>query len=159
MSAPTHVREGHPEEDGLVAQHFYRMWRDNDVAADCISADWESRVLAFLGNARRELGYRAFVAESDDGRVVGSAGCQRFAGLYPDVLEPTYRRYGYLWGVYVEPDHRRQGVAHRLTHAATDYLTSIGCTRVLLHASPLGRSVYADLGFQPSNEMRRDLGR
>jgi ribosomal protein S18 acetylase RimI-like enzyme len=114
-------------------------------------------VLAFLGAARRDLRYRAFVAELEDGRVIGSAGCQLFAGLYPDILEPAQRRYGYIWGVYVEPDQRRGGIGRRLTEAATAYLTSIGCTHALLHAAPSGHSVYAGLGFEPTNEMRLPL--
>jgi ribosomal protein S18 acetylase RimI-like enzyme len=159
MTASTRIRESRPDEDPLLASHFYRMWRENDVAAERISADWESRVVAFVESARRELRYRAFIAESDGGEILGSAGCQLFAGLYPDVLEPAQRRYGYVWGVYVEPARRRAGLARRLTEATTTYLASIGCTHALLHASPSGLPVYAGLGFAPTNEMRLPLAK
>jgi GNAT superfamily N-acetyltransferase len=157
MSASTRVRESRPDEDRLIARHFHAMWRDNDVPAERIRVDWEGRVVAYLAEARRTLRYRAFVAESDAAGVVGSAGCQIFAGLYPDILEPSQRLYGYVWGVYVEPDHRRLGIARRLTQAATACLASLGCSHALLHASPSGRPVYAGLGFQPTNEMRLRL--
>ena len=151
------IRESSPEEDPLLAEHFYRMWRDNDVADDRIEADWQARVFGFFATARRDLAYRAFVAECADGTVVGSAGCQLFAGLYPDILRAAQRQYGYVWGVYVEPAHRRRGIARTLTQATTSYLKSIGCTHALLHASPSGRPVYNELGFEPTNELRLDL--
>jgi hypothetical protein len=37
------------------------------------------------------------------------------------------------------------------------YLQEIGCTRLILHASPGGQPVYAALGFGPTNEMRRNV--
>ncbi len=159
MSGLGRVREGRPEEDHLIAAHFSAMWRDNGIAPDRIYGDSERRVLAFVAAARKDLAYRAFVAEHEDGRVIGSASCQLFAGLYPDVLEPAQRRYGYIWGVYVEPQERRRGTARRLTEAATACLRAIGCTHVLLHASPSGRRVYAGLGFEPTNEMRLSVAK
>jgi len=55
----------------------------------------------------------AFLAEIN-GTVVGSASCQLFAGIYPHVLADAHRKYGYIWGVYVELSHRGQGIAKQL---------------------------------------------
>lgn len=150
------LREASSHEDSLVAEHFYQLWRDNDVPTHSIHSDWLDTTLQFIERARRELYYKAFVAEVD-GTVVGSTSCQLFAGLYPHVLAEQYRKYGYIWGVYVEPPHRGQGLAKKLTVMAIDYLKSLSCTRVILHASPLGKPVYSSLGFSHSNEMRLDL--
>ena len=49
-------------------------------------------------------------------------------------------------------DHK-EAIARQLTQAVMDHLTAIGCTRVLLHSSPHGRTVYDKLGFEPTNEM------
>ncbi|MFM7425404.1 MAG: GNAT family N-acetyltransferase [Elainella sp.] len=145
-----------PSADLVIARHFYQLWRDNSVAEADILPDWQRQVQAFIATARRDLGFQAFVAEVD-GQIVGSASCQRFAGLYPLVLAPTQRDYGYIWGVYVEPAYRRRGLARQLTQMAADHLKTIGCTHALLHASPSGKPVYAQLGFLPTNEMRLDL--
>jgi ribosomal protein S18 acetylase RimI-like enzyme len=150
------IREASPHEGSLIAEHFYQLWRDNHVPADSIRSDWLEVTLQFIEHARQELRYKAFIAEVG-GLVVGSASCQLFAGLYPHVLEEEYRKYGYIWGVYVEPPYRGQGFAKKLTSMTCDYLKSLGCTRVILHASPLGKSVYSSLGFLESNEMRLDL--
>jgi GNAT superfamily N-acetyltransferase len=146
------LRPAVPADDALLARHFHDMWRDNDVPESAIVPDWEARVTAFLAHARARLDYHAVIAESG-GAVVGSAGGQVFAGLYPDVLAPAHRKYGYVWGVYVEEGWRCRGIARRLTEAAIAHLKDIGCTRVFLHSSPHGRTVYDKLGFEPTNEM------
>jgi GNAT superfamily N-acetyltransferase len=56
-----------------------------------------------------------------------------------------------------ESPFRRQGIASQLTNKTIEYLKSLGCTRVILHASPFGKPVYESLGFSLSNEMRLDL--
>jgi ribosomal protein S18 acetylase RimI-like enzyme len=156
-SLPFSVRTGCPEEDALIAEHFRQMWRDNGIPEAQICRAWEENVLRFVSSARQGLQYRSFVAELGAGQVVGSASCQLFAGLYPNILEARQRQYGYIWGVYVVPEQRRRGLATALTAAALDYLRGIGCTHALLHASPSGRPVYTGLGFQPTNELRLDL--
>lgn len=151
-----HIREANLEEDSLIAEHFYQLWRDNDVPAYSIESDWLDIILQFISRARQELCYKAFVAEIE-GKVVGSTSCQVFAGLYPQALTADYRKYGYIWGVYVELPYRRKGIAKQLTLQSIDYLKSIRCTRVILHASPLGQPVYSSLGFLQSNQMQLDL--
>lgn len=151
-----HVRAASPHEDSLIAEHFYQMWLDNDVPAHAIQADWLNITLQFIAQARQELFYKAFVAEVD-GRVVGSASCQIFAGLYPNVLTAEHRKYGYIWGIYVEQLHRRQGIAKQLTGMALAHLKAISCTQAFLNASPSGKPVYDRLGFSESNAMRLDL--
>jgi ribosomal protein S18 acetylase RimI-like enzyme len=151
------VRDGRVEEDPLIAEHFREMWRDNGVSEERICGAWEANVLAFVSTARSGLEYRSFFAEGAGSQVVGSASCQLFAGLYPSILEVQQRKYGYIWGVYVQPNFRRRGIARALTAAALAYLRGIGCTHALLHASPSGRPVYAAMAFQPSNEMRLEL--
>jgi GNAT superfamily N-acetyltransferase len=156
MKLDIHMRESFPQEDSLIAEHFYKMWLDLEVPADYIEADWLNIMLKFISRARQEIGYKAFVADVE-GRIVGSASCQLFAGLYPNILTENYRKYGYIWGVYVEPPYRRQGIATKLTSMTVDYLKSLGCTKALLNASPSGESVYSSLGFSVSNQMGLDL--
>ena len=96
------------------------------------------------GHASR-LGGR--VAQRGFGVVVGSSSCQLYAGLYPNAIKHNHRKQGYIWGVYVEPTYRRRGIAKKLTNYCVDYLKSIGCTRVVLNASPDGKPVYTSVGF------------
>lgn len=156
MENVLHIREALLAEDTLIAEHFYQLWRDNDVSANFIESDWLKITLEFIDRTRQELSYQAFVAELN-GRVVGSVSCQLFAGLYPLILTAEYRKYGYIWGVYIEPEYRRKGIAKQLTNRALEYLKSKNCTRAILHASPSGKPVYSALGFLPTNEMGLSL--
>ncbi|MGG6239512.1 GNAT family N-acetyltransferase [Nodosilinea sp. AN01ver1] len=149
-------RASKASENGAIAQHFYAMWRDLGVPADGIQPDWQDIALEFVVTARQTLDYQAFVAEVD-GTIIGSAGGQRFSGLYPPILSTAQRQYGYIWGVYVEPAYRQQGVATRLTQLVVKHLTNLGCTKVVLNAAPQARSLYTSLGFCESNLMELDL--
>ncbi|MBE9035117.1 GNAT family N-acetyltransferase [aff. Roholtiella sp. LEGE 12411] len=150
------IREAIPQEGSLIAEHFYQMWRDIGIPDEAIDPNWLDITLQFTERAHKDLFYKAFVAEVNNA-VVGSASCQLFTGLYPDVLKAQYRKFGYIWGVYVEPSHRRQGIAKHLTNSAIAHLKAIGCTRVVLNASPSGKPVYSSLGFSQSNAMHLDL--
>ncbi|MBD2532645.1 GNAT family N-acetyltransferase [Nostoc flagelliforme FACHB-838] len=150
------IREATIKEDSLIAKHFYQMWLDIGVDESNIHLEWENITIQFIEEARRNLFYQAFVAEVNN-TVVGSASCQLFAGLYPNIFKDEYRKFGYIWGVYVEQSYRRQGIAKDLTNKAIEYLKVIGCTRVVLNASPSGKPVYSSLGFSEGNTMQLDL--
>lgn len=53
--------------------------------------------------------------------------------------------------------YRGRGIGKQLTTSAIAHLKSIGCTRVVLNASPSGKPVYSSLGFVESNGMWLDL--
>ncbi|NMG07731.1 GNAT family N-acetyltransferase [Brasilonema sp. UFV-L1] len=150
------IREATSQEDSLIAKHFCHMWQDMGVPDNAINPNWLEITLQYIEQARRDLFYKAFVAEVD-GAVVGCASCQLYAGLYPNVLMPHYRKYGYIWGVYVEPAYRRQGIAKQLTSMTVNHLKAVGCTQIRLNASPLGKPVYESLGFFSGNGMQLDL--
>jgi ribosomal protein S18 acetylase RimI-like enzyme len=149
-------RKGTLADDGVIATHFYQLWLDNHVTPEAIRPNWKVEILSFITQARAALAYQSFVAEAEE-RIVGSVGCQVFAGLYPIPFQPDFRKDGYIWGVYVEPDFRQQGIGKTLTQLSVDYLREIGCTRAVLNASPSGQSVYERLGFQSHNAMVLEL--
>lgn len=150
------IREANNNENNLIAEHFLQMWLDIGIFSDLIEPSCHDLTLQFIEQVQQNLSYKAFFAEVDN-KIIGSVSCQLFAGLYPLILTEKQRKYGYIWGVYVESAYRQQGIGKKLTQSAIDYLKSIGCTKVILHAAPLARSLYSSLGFCPSNEMALDL--
>ncbi len=150
-------RPATPSEDPTIAEHFCQMWQDIGIPAEQIKPEWEALTMDFIAEARAHLDFQAFVAEATDGRLIGSASCQQFAGLYPRILKPSQKLRGYIWGVYVESEYRRQGIGRRLTARAVDHLRDIGCTHAILHAAPMGQSVYSGIGFESANQMTLDL--
>ena len=153
MSLTETIREGEAADVELLADAFRQMWLDNAVPAEHIEPDYRERVQQFVAGASASEALRFFIAERE-GRCVGAAACQLFAGLYPAILRRQVRCYGYIWGVYVARDERRQGLGRALTEACVQALRAQGCTHALLHAAPPGRGIYERLGFQGTNELR-----
>ncbi len=156
MAENINIRTANPQESSIIAKHIYVMWQDIGVPKESIQSNWLEITKEYIEPARQQLFYQAFIADLNN-TIVGSSSCQILPDLYPNILKPEYRKQGYIWGVYVEPDYRRQGIAKKLMGEAIAYLKSIGCTQVILHASPQGKLLYPHLGFYENNEMRLDL--
>jgi len=90
---------------------------------------------------------RSWVAE-DGNEIVGGASL---------AVVPTLPRYGVSYGgvdgrirdVYVEPAHRRRGIAQALVRAILDEAQLLGVDRLTLGASEMGRPLYLAIGFEP----------
>ena len=147
------IREATDDDDGAISQHLYHLMVELGSSAHAMAPDWRHKTDLFIEKVRQKLQYQGFMAEIN-GQVVGSVSCQ-ILELYP-ILNLEYKK-GYIWGLYVAPSHRRQGIATELMQVAQGYLKSIGCTRAVLHASETGKLVYQRLGYGDSNEMVLNL--
>jgi len=150
------IRKATAVADDILVQHYLALWESYGTPDDQMQPDATARVLAFIQDARKHRGLAVFIA-TVDGDVAGSIACQRHISPYPDVVMPVHRQYGYIWSVYVEPAHRRLGIARRLVDQALDHLRSIGCTTAVLHSSEAGEMLYEQAGFKLAKEMRRAL--
>ena len=110
---------------------------------------------AFLRDAMPRGGYRAWMAETPDGRVVAGAGITILA--WPASPDDPAPRRGWIQNVYTEIEFRRQGLARRLMETAIEWCRAEGFVTVSLHASVFGRPLYEDMGFVQTNEMRLRL--
>ncbi|NJK48868.1 GNAT family N-acetyltransferase [Candidatus Gracilibacteria bacterium] len=150
------IREATFQEVSIIAEHFYQLWRDNEVPPESIKPNYQEITLQFIKNASQKLHFKAYFAEIE-GKIIGSASCQLYEGLYPHILTENYRKYGYIWGVYVEKAYRGRGIGNQLTTSAIAHLKTYDCTKIILNASPSGKPIYTSLGFTESNEMWLDL--
>ena len=60
-----------------------------------------------------------------------------------------------LWGMWVTPDARRQGVGRQLVEAVVDWARAAGASRVELSVTDRADAaiaLYAELGFVPTGE-------
>jgi len=96
------------------------------------------------------------VAESSSGVPIGG-GLLWFQPRHPSPRFPQMEQ-PYLLSVYTEPAHRGRGVATAVVRALVEVARRRGYARVDLHATEMGRSLYAKLGFRPTNQMRLALG-
>jgi GNAT superfamily N-acetyltransferase len=86
-----------------------------------------------------------FVMEHD-GNVIGTAATI----VYQD-------RFAWIGMVLVDPDYRKQGIGTRLLERAIDFLDRLPVSAAKLDATPLGKPLYAKLGFVPEYEIERRI--
>ncbi len=155
MSKPYKIIRATKADNALIVDNFYKMWQDYDLEKT-LDENWQTITQEFINDAIDNYSYAGFLLQVDN-KTVATAACQLFNGLYPNVFIAQERKYGYIWAVFVERAYRRKGLAKAITSSCNNYLKEIGCTKVLLHASPMGKPVYESLGFASTNEMYLDL--
>jgi len=67
----------------------------------------------------------------------------------PMTMDP---RCGFIFNVYTQPAHRKQGLAKRLMDAMHDYCRAEGVDRVVLNASVFGKPLYDAMGYVVAEE-------
>lgn len=143
-------------DDALLIEFYRRHWLEMGVGPAETRADWRELALAFLTEARQAGGFAGFVVRRD-GIALGSACARPMPAAYPAFRDVDAVRVGYVWGLYVEPAERGQGLGRRLVEACLAHLAAQGCGRALLHAGPRSLPLYARLGFSETGEMALKL--
>src|SRR5215469_12868113 len=100
-----------------------------------MAADWNR----FLGNSPRGC----FVMEHD-GKVVGTATTICYES-----------RFAWIGMVLVDPEYRKQGIGTQLLRETIQYLDESHIATMKLDATPLGKPLYAKLGFVEEYEIER----
>jgi GNAT superfamily N-acetyltransferase len=143
------------DEAEVLARHRASMFRDMgevDQAAASIIENASVDHLAALIEAREYFG---FLAEHEGEVVAGGGVWLRPVLPRPGSLQGALEAY--VLNVYVDPSHRRKGVARAIMEAILDWSRQRRLARVVLHASKEGLPLYESLGFESSNEMRMRL--
>jgi GNAT superfamily N-acetyltransferase len=76
----------------------------------------------------------------------------------PHPNHPTQDVRGYILNVFVEPEHRRRGLAEQLMARAKAEGERRGLAFLALHATEMGRPMYEKLGWTQTAEMGLHLG-
>ena len=135
----------------LITAHrramFAAMGRSQESILDAMSRNFEPWVKRMIVEGK----YAGWITLDGD-RPIASAGLL-VLDWPPHPLDPTGDHRGYLLNVYVEPEYRRRGLAHKLV----DRCLAEGHRRhlrvVALHSSDEARPVYEAFGFRTTNEM------
>jgi GNAT superfamily N-acetyltransferase len=138
----------------LLLRHRRGMWEDMGRLAPGEPDSAEPAYAQFVAERLAEGRLAGFVAE-DGGEPVAS-GCVYLQEVHPRPGLPE-TRWAYLLSFYVEPAHRRTGIAGELLEACLAWGRTHGCTRASLHASAAGRPLYERRGFRATTELWLDL--
>jgi GNAT superfamily N-acetyltransferase len=108
---------------------------------------------AYFGEAIPAGEFHGWLALTPEGEVVSACGV--VIDRHPPTPGNLSGRTGYLMNVITMPEYRGRGLARRVIQTALQWLDEQGIQRVTLHATDMGQSLYASLGFEPvPNEMR-----
>ena len=154
-SAPFSLRRARLNDLDTLTRHRRGMWRDigRHTTAQLNAADPIYR--RWLGRMMRSRRAVAWIVEAPGGRPVGS-GVVWIPEAQPRPGELARPR-PYLMSMYTVPSFRGRGAATGIVESALAWAREQGYRRFTLHASDMGRSVYARLGFTPGREMVKEL--
>jgi GNAT superfamily N-acetyltransferase len=127
------------------------MFEELDDFDDARLASMTETFMRYAREAIAAEEYVGWIAELGS-TPIGTAGLV-FQTLPPHPLNLD-RPFGHVLNVFVEPAHRRRGVATRLVETAVAFCRDRGLASVVLHASEAGAKVYERLGFSHTDQMR-----
>jgi GNAT superfamily N-acetyltransferase len=137
-----------------IARHRVSMFRDMGMLDDHDAAALAAGSQAHLTTALADGTYVGWLIEHDGVTVAGAGVVLR--PLLPRPESPNGGEDAEVLNVYTEPVHRHRGLARRLVEHVLVWARARGLQRISLHASDEGRPLYEQLGFVPTNEMRRE---
>ena len=144
------VRDACAADLPTFARFWISMFEEIGMFAERdFAGGWDEPFVEYFEN-RIARGEACLSVAVDGERVVATAGALESDG-YPAIIHGV--KLGYVFGVRVEPEFRRMGLARALTQRSVEFLRARGCKRIRLHASDAGRTIYESLGFRASNEM------
>ena len=146
------IRAATPQDCEVILHHRRSMFRDMGEGTPAELDRMVEATRPWLQRALSDASYRAWLAETAEGKVVAGGGI--LISFWPARPEDPNTRRALILNVYTEPDFRRQGLARQLMLQMIEWLKREGFRSVALHVSDEGRRLYEELGFAPTNEMR-----
>jgi GNAT superfamily N-acetyltransferase len=146
LPADYRVRPATLDDTDVLVRHRVGMFTDMGVALD--AAALESAFRAWLTEMMPAGTYRAWLVETDEGRVVGGGGIT----VVPWPPGPRYAgdRLAFVYNVYTDAAHRRRGLARLVMDTIHAWCRGEGVTSIALNASVDGRPLYESMGYVES---------
>ena len=142
---PYQIREATLADADVLVHHRIAMFTDMGRAFDAAALDGAYR--AWLAEQMPAGVYHAWLLEDADTHAAVAGGG---LSIFPWPPGPTYMgdRLAFVYNVYVERTHRRQGLARRVMDEIHAFCRAHAITSVALNASVEGRPLYETLGYQ-----------
>lgn len=147
-----HVRELRKDESDLVCRHRYEMFREAGRDEQVLQA-MTTHFRPWLQPRLDDGTYFGFVVMDNEIPVAGIG--LMIIDWPPHPSHPDQGSRGYVLNVYVEPGHRRRGIAQMLMEYADAAFAKRGVQFAILHATEMGRDLYAGLGWNGTTEMAK----
>lgn len=141
----------------LICEHRERMFRESNAPGrtEEILTTQTAHFRPWLAHRLRDKSYFGFIVE-DAGKPVAGIGLM-LIDWPPGPAHPAIDKRGYVLNVFVEPSHRRMGLAAKLMELADKEFVARGVNYAILNATRMGRPLYEKLGWAATNEMAKAL--
>jgi len=139
------VRTADEIDDVGVIARLRRAWNEENAGG---AIDDEGFDAAFRAWWSAERATRTFFIVSVDDRPVGMANVKRYVRM-PAAGRASAGCWGYVGNVFVLSEHRNSGVGHALMQEIIAWAGSEDMEHLRLAPSPLSKTFYARLGFEP----------
>ena len=150
------TREVAPADLDLICRHREEMFRESgwpNATLAAMAQPFRHWIAERLADGR----YFGFVVE-DKGQPVGAIGLMEI-DWPPHPAHPTDGRRGYVLNLFVEPTHRRRGIALDLLEKSEREFAQRSIGFAVLHTTDAGRALYERTGWKPTSEMAKTLPR
>jgi GNAT superfamily N-acetyltransferase len=149
------IRRASTADLATLVEHRRAMFQDMGYSDEAAMRSMSERFRVWLLEHMNAGDYIAWVAHAPDGSI--AAGTGLWLMDWPPHMIGKGARRGNILNVYTSANFRRRGLARALMQAALDWCRQNGIDTIILHASPSGRSLYEQMGFAATNEMRLRL--
>jgi ribosomal protein S18 acetylase RimI-like enzyme len=139
-----------PRDLELICEHRERMFAESGRTRESLrpmTAAFGEWLAPRLADGR----YFGWMLE-EAGAVIAGLGMM-VIDWPPHPSHPADHRRAYILNVFVEPEHRRRGLARRLMVLAEARGRELGVSYAILHSTRQGRALYESLGWGPTSEM------
>jgi GNAT superfamily N-acetyltransferase len=141
----------------LVCRHREEMFRASNAPdrTEDVLTTMSAAFRIWLRPRLEDGSYFGFIVE-DAGKAAAGIGLMAI-DWPPHPSHPREDKRGYVLNVFVEPSHRKQGIAGALMARAEREFASRGVTYLVLHATKMGRPLYEQLAWSATSEMAKSL--
>jgi GNAT superfamily N-acetyltransferase len=139
----------------LICRHREEMFRASNAPG---RSDESLRAMTasfrvWIEPRLRDGSYFGYIVE-EDGAAVAGIGLM-IIDWPPHPLHPSEDKRGYVLNVFVEPSHRKQGLAKMLMGLGEAEIARRGVSFAILHATRMGRPLYERTGWTQTVEMSK----
>ena len=138
------VREATLDDLDTLVRHRIGMFTSMGMTFDHDLLDRATR--DWLGRAMPAGEYVAWVCESAGGEIVAGAGVSLFKWP-PGPLAPVGDYMAFVYNVYTEPAHRKNGLARRIMETIHAWCAGRGIPALALNAAADARHLYDSMGY------------
>ena len=162
MSQEFPIRQATPDDVAVIGWHRARMFQDIGLVPDELFESFRAKALGPLSKAIASGDYFGWLVGEPKApeKIIAGAGVTiRVVPPFPHRDETgkiriAEGRQGIIVNVFTEPKWRRSGIAKLLMKKIIAWSREQSLDDVVLHASDDGRTLYEQLGFVLTNEMR-----